>query len=812
MLMEDDNIPSRAIWDPTLNSSSGSLASFSSDSTFNTSVDDGLAVANIVTTTAMENPPACVYGDASSSETDLRMRILDDSNSKNSSGKKSKISSNNSNSSNSDQEEDRMGSMLMNNISSAHGRGNDYSSETDSKSSSKSNNSNNSKGKREANNNQNHNHNSKTETMIQSVPLTPTQQLRKDRHKFVHSYLTHLTDKQLKTQLWDSFRLARVVTGKPIKGKRKGLSHNMILNAIQRVAEMKIQILRMSEELDGYRQDKRQRIQKEKRRRRRTQQQEEAEDSSNSSSSTSTATSHPSVYGRATLAAGGSITTQDSKAPKEKTNNTDNVEQAIQLLQQESDLARDQLRELEQQHKQHKGQQNQLVHEDDPEKENRSGARRVSSSSSSSKQPSKPKTTRGSTALFLSPSSSTDEEDSCYNIVSNESAEDILYAFRGTRGVRRTSTASSGPVDSSSGSESEAQQQQNTATVGMNINTEEIRLVLQKVVALKAKEEQSLQQQQQRQRLVDVDPEVTTTNTAVIVDSSASGAAMVHEQVISLLTRLSSSLSCPCSLSSSWSQHQSGANTNNGTTSPCRKSNTSLPFKELQQQTSPPIIINGKALVTEEDYVAHLEVARKKAFVSEERVLDLAVEEEILIEHITDARANTTPNRTILQLERLEAYKKEVQILMKQEIERAQQISAMDTQLSQLAHVCVNLEDSEGEFREKHERHQRTLRDFGSQTQCHTDRFHKLLGSIDRAISKQHAKVFEKKGNGGLEHEHKDEHKNEYDHKTKGGHKVVAVAEEQESDAEKIRRLKHLLAKQNVELFNAKAKLHLSGR
>merc|ERR1712176_1499370 len=62
---------------------------------------------------------------------------------------------------------------------------------------------------------------------------------RDDRDKFVES-MANLSDKQLRIQLWDSYRLARVILGKPVKDKRK-LSHKSILHSIRKVAELKIQ-------------------------------------------------------------------------------------------------------------------------------------------------------------------------------------------------------------------------------------------------------------------------------------------------------------------------------------------------------------------------------------------------------------------------------------------------------------------------------------------------------------------------------------------------------------------------------------------
>mmetsp|Transcript_63457 Transcript_63457/g.71051 ORF Transcript_63457/g.71051 Transcript_63457/m.71051 type:complete len:122 (-) Transcript_63457:69-434(-) len=68
------------------------------------------------------------------------------------------------------------------------------------------------------------------------------QQANKDaRHQFIHSRKGrnyYMDEKQLRIQLWDAFRLTRVILGTPIKDKM--IHHNSILHSIQQVAEMKL--------------------------------------------------------------------------------------------------------------------------------------------------------------------------------------------------------------------------------------------------------------------------------------------------------------------------------------------------------------------------------------------------------------------------------------------------------------------------------------------------------------------------------------------------------------------------------------------
>jgi hypothetical protein len=77
----------------------------------------------------------------------------------------------------------------------------------------------------------------------------------RQRRKFLrscHNNGTGWSDVSLRTQLWDAFRLTRVVLGEPIRGRR--LTNHTILYAIQKVAAMKLQITQLQQLVDYYQQ------------------------------------------------------------------------------------------------------------------------------------------------------------------------------------------------------------------------------------------------------------------------------------------------------------------------------------------------------------------------------------------------------------------------------------------------------------------------------------------------------------------------------------------------------------------------------
>lgn len=792
--LDEEDLPSKAIWDPTTNSSTGSVASsWTSDST--TTISNSDFDDNNEEEKAGGQAPPVTSTQALVSETELRLRILQDK-----TENKNKV----------DHDDDCMSAMLMSNISSLHGpSGSGLSFETDGSGSGngssggndrEANHNNNSNAKYNRAQNQKHNE--------PKVPKTPAQRLREERHMYIHSYLSHLTDKQLKTQLWDSFRLARVVLNKPIKGKRKPLSRNATLHAIQKVAEMRIQILSMAEELDDLRQQ-------DKLRHLRERSGEDANCSLSVSSSLSTASSH--LYGTSAMPTPDSKTgpsPSPSPSVRDSTETTgadaharararahtptkkmDNLRQhAIQLLQQECDLASDELRELEQQWgsktktKTKAKTQNKKAPSDELDLRDEDAAQYGKENTKNDEYSLlSPKTPNASkTSLFLPPSSSSDEDDRSYsyNIASPESAEDILFAFTGNRRMAPAmATAMVTESPESAASRNEAYSNSNS---NISSHQREIRSVLQKVVALR----------EEQQRSGDANPEITTNATT---STSTADAAAIHDQVISLLTRLSSS---PSPSSSPQRPSTSPGNA---------KARESPPQTKARAKTKPrpaePTLVPADSLEVRADSLtaataeleARLSIAKKQKEISMETVKDFSMQKQLLQEDIAKARANTTPNRTELQLERLEDYKTQVRALLEEEELRAKQIASLDENLSELAHVCVVLEDTETEFREKHERHQRTLDLFRTQTHCHSKRFRSLLETIDKSILEQHAKVFgetnEKPRRSFLSK--KSSSKNKKDVASGGG----------ESSDETIRQLEYLLTKRNAELFTAKAQL-----
>jgi hypothetical protein len=56
------------------------------------------------------------------------------------------------------------------------------------------------------------------------------------------------SNQAMRIQLWDTFRLARIILGEPVKTKR--LTSHLILHAIRKVAEMKLQISMLQKEMN----------------------------------------------------------------------------------------------------------------------------------------------------------------------------------------------------------------------------------------------------------------------------------------------------------------------------------------------------------------------------------------------------------------------------------------------------------------------------------------------------------------------------------------------------------------------------------
>mmetsp|Transcript_30389 Transcript_30389/g.34012 ORF Transcript_30389/g.34012 Transcript_30389/m.34012 type:complete len:225 (+) Transcript_30389:472-1146(+) len=113
-----------------------------------------------------------------------------------------------------------------------------------------------------SNSNINNDNNNDVTNQITNQQQQQQQQANKDaRHQFIHSRKGrnyYMDEKQLRIQLWDAFRLTRVILGTPIKDKV--IQHNAILHSIQQVAEMKIQLFQMSEQIDSYQQQQQQQI------------------------------------------------------------------------------------------------------------------------------------------------------------------------------------------------------------------------------------------------------------------------------------------------------------------------------------------------------------------------------------------------------------------------------------------------------------------------------------------------------------------------------------------------------------------------
>jgi hypothetical protein len=750
---DEVGIPSKAIWNPSGSlSSNSSVASTSTEGSNNE--DSG---PNAFASSLGRDPePTLAFADASESE--LRMKIYSDDNDSGvyAQGGEDVVET---------EDDDRMGAMLMKSISSAHGPGSQSISSHDAK---------------------------VIRDQKKNDKIFGTKE--DERIRFVDSMAT-LSDKQLRTQLYDSFRLARVILGKPIKDKKK-LSHKSILHAIRKVAEMKIQIIHMSEELDEYRQFKKkmakklksspgkenknsqqeqEKIQEQGHPSQRGEEQESLKSPLRSEESSSLSSSISSLY------------TNEGAGPpsvREVISDSDSAgyavsklrEQAIKMLQEESDLALSQIQEMDQRQK----------------KRQRRDKEQHLPSTPASSNAAAPK-------LFLSPSNSVDEDDE-YSY--DETAADILYAFPRRSQVQQEEL-------------SKVMDSMGANRVDLDDDVDEIRLVLQRVVAF--------ENERQNQQMVN-EPEITTARPP-------SPETEVHGEVISLLTRLSQN---PPATKTPSKEPKAEAkqspivvqppSTKMSSEEPETLSQLSLVVSSSSEEAfgvvkgvpSEETFDEVKGVLSdetfdvvkdeEEDTViaeceARLAAAKEREVEAIEEHKHFNLQKELLLEDIAVAKNNKTKNRGKLQLERLEGYKKELTSLLEREEERATQIKGLDVELNELATVCVVLEDTEVEFREKHVRHQSALNEFRAVTKRHTEKFQSLLGTIDRGITKQTAYLLGEKRK-----------KNEIDEKSlSSGGSGEEFSDPEADAARKIQRLEYLLTKQNVELLSVKAKLKATG-
>jgi hypothetical protein len=377
--MAVEGIPSKAIWDPSSSSSVGSLAASSASA----SVSSSTSISTIATAD-------WCYKTHSSSETrgDDNVNNIDD--------EKEAIQSITGLEKIVKQEEKEdisMGTMLMKSINHHHG-----GTTTSSSCSNLGNN----------NKNNNNSNDGNTEQLISQED---------ERYKFIHSKKNKhkWTETSLRVQLWDAFRLTRVILGQPIQDTK--ISHNSILHSIRKVAEMKIQIIHMSEQIDYYQQ-------KQKYKKRKQQRYANNESFSSSSSTSSSLMLSP--------------TTKKIPSIRDVINNdknNDNVsllrQKAIQVLQTESNLALNQLKDLDEEVEKYKQQ------EDNATPTECSPTATVTTTITATNPP-----------PFISPSSSndTDDSDEYYNHnysngigigIGDESAAEILYAFNNTSSNRQ---------------------------------------------------------------------------------------------------------------------------------------------------------------------------------------------------------------------------------------------------------------------------------------------------------------------------------------------------------------------------------------
>ncbi len=738
--LPDEGVPSKAIWNPSGSlSSSSSVASTSSGSSTNDVMED------VDSATYTSSSPAAFEAalpSAEPTENEMRLRIYEDTGSEDGQADDDQTDDDN-----------QMSAMLMCSINTAHG------SENNSVNPSKM-------GKDEKKNNK----------QFGST--------NDERQKFVNS-VANLNDKQLRIQLWDSFRLARVILGKPVKDKRK-LSHKSILHAIRKVAEMRIQIIRMSEELERLRhREKKFKRLREKQKSPQPGKENVGEASQKSLPQGIDALSiSSSVLSPVSSGDGdegpGSIRDiiSDSDSPDAATAKL--REHAIKILQEESDLALSQIQDIEMR-------QRKRPRVDIPQDKLLGSP------------PTTPHTPPG---LFLSPSES--EDDVSYG--THESASDMLYAFRGPRSPMMLSIGEDGPDEA-----------------------DEIRRVLQKVVYF--------ENEKKRQR---DEPEIT-------VGTSTADATQMHQEVIALLTRLThmTPTSKMSPLKSDVGDQESPTKEMEEVKKPPAKESKTVETqtipvtvdKETMKEVAMEVVDTSteqapSAKMPQQDRDEQMEIddvvekeiaecralneiseveedlaelrsqfaaAKMRVAESMEHHQDLNLQREILKDDIRLARKNTTQNREQVQLERLHRYKKELTKYLKQEEEIAKQLESLEAELNDMATHCVKLEDREAEFQQKHEKHVSALKDFKAVSRFQKEKFRDIMGSIDRGIEEQTKTVLGETKTGDDDN------------------KILATlgsecCDENEEMAEKIQRLEFNLTQKNVEIFKLKAKVMLQER
>lgn len=98
-------------------------------------------------------------------------------------------------------------------------------------------------------------HNSNGDTVTVTTRDTRSTAVKSQKHKKQQRQKQHrqkhpsqLNEIELRVQLWDSYRLARIILGTPIK--TFSLKGKTILNSIRKVAEMKLELIRLQKELE----------------------------------------------------------------------------------------------------------------------------------------------------------------------------------------------------------------------------------------------------------------------------------------------------------------------------------------------------------------------------------------------------------------------------------------------------------------------------------------------------------------------------------------------------------------------------------
>ena len=666
--MPSEGVPSKAIWNPS-DSTKSSASSVSSSNSNSESMEEIGEPSNAVSSSTEAFEAALPSAGSMESNSSLRVQSAQ-------SGK-------------TPDDDDRMGNMLTSSINTAHG-----SDDNEKKAA---------KARRDE---------KKNNKLFGSTP--------EQRDRFIQSMSTR-SEQELRIQLWDSFRLARVILGKPVKDKRK-LSHKSILHAIRKVAEMKIQIIRMSQELDKYKQ-------REKKQKAYRKAKKEGKAGGTPKEGESAVESNPSSPSAITPS-NESVQSVKSESDTSEYASDKLREQAIEILQQESDLALSQIEEIDQQRETKK--------------------RRFQETG---KLLGSPPITPRSPGLFLSPSESEDDA-SQYSYNGNETATEILYAFKGKQSPYAATTLS--PIMDSD-------------SLTYTSERDEIRRVLQSVV--------DFESQQQNQQ-----PEITTG------ESEADVATQMHQDVIALLTRLSRTT--PSTMAST-PLSESGSKQSPAVGNDPKKFTFSEPELTNEDLLTPVNEVKDEEMV---QYQEQLTAAKMKEAESKEEHAHLLLQKEILQEDIDAAKEMTTKDRETVQLQRLKGYKDELAVYLMQEEERAKQMEALDVELNAMATTCVKLEDREAAFRKKHQQHLATLADFQAVSQVHMEKFRSLMLAIDRGILEQSRLVFGK-------------------NRPEEGNSFPELLTADSTDSSRnIERLEYLVTKQNMEVFRLKAQLKIAAQ